>query len=79
MNDLEPIRAIPGLGTGERPKLDTFDDIRIQVEKTAKPEITPTKSIDLGPCGMGMPVLKSKWALNEMNRGEILETRSGHP
>lgn len=80
MNDkLKPIRAIPPLGSGQRPKLETFEDIRIEVEKTAKPDITPAKTIDLSGCGMGMPVLQSKWALNEMSPGEILETRSGHP
>ena len=79
MKNIPAIETIPGLGSGERPKLDTFDDIRKVVAKTPKHDITPARSIDLGTCGMGMPVLQSKWALNEMKPYEVLETRSGHP
>ena len=79
MKSLSAIKTIPGLGSGERPKLDTFDDIRKVIAKTPKQKFAPARSIDLGPCGMGMPVLQSKWALDEMEPGEILETRSGHP
>ncbi|VAX24148.1 hypothetical protein MNBD_NITROSPINAE03-912 [hydrothermal vent metagenome] len=56
-----------------------IEDIRRQIEKTPKPDITPDHTIELGPCGMGMPVLKSSWALNSMEPGQILKTESGHP
>ena len=79
MKNISAIETIPGLGSGDRPKLDTFDDIRKVIAKTPKQDFTPARSIELGGCGMGMPVLQSKWALNEMAPGEVLETRSGHP
>ncbi|VAX18390.1 hypothetical protein MNBD_NITROSPINAE03-1928 [hydrothermal vent metagenome] len=56
-----------------------IEDIRREIEKTPKPDIIPDQTIELGPCGMGMPVLKSSWALNSMEPGQVLKTESGHP
>lgn len=59
--------------------LKGLDDIRERIRRSPKPGMTADKIIQLGPCGMGMPVLKSHWALLEMAPGQILRTESGHP
>lgn len=59
--------------------LSNIEDIRREIEKTPKPDIIPDRIIELGPCGMGMPVLKSSWTLKEMEPGQVLKTESGHP
>jgi len=35
--------------------------------------------IELGTCGMGMPVIRSHQKLRNMGLGEILEVSSAHP
>jgi len=76
----EPITPIPGLGSGERPVLRDMDDIRAAIARTPKPAgIEPAVTIELGPCGMGMPVLKTRWALDELPRGDVVKAVSGHP
>ena len=62
-----------------RASLSDFEDIRKEIEKTPKPDIVPDQTIELGPCGMGMPVLQSSWTLKSMEPGQILKTESGHP
>jgi len=37
------------------------------------------QQIELGSCGMGMPVIRSWQALKELPIGGILKTSSGHP
>lgn len=59
--------------------LKDLDDIRERILQTPKPRLRADKAIQLGPCGMGMPVLKSHWALLEMAPGQVLRTESGHP
>ncbi len=63
----------------DRLSFGDIEDIRREIEKTPKPDITADLAIELGPCGMGMPVLKSSWALNTMEPGQVLKTESGHP
>jgi len=67
------------MGVQDRLLFNGIEDIRRQIEKTPKPDIIPDRTIALGPCGMGMPTLKSSWALNSMEPGQILKTESGHP
>jgi hypothetical protein len=57
-----------------------MDDIRAAIARTPKPAgIEPAVTIELGPCGMGMPVLKTRWALDELPRGDVVKAVSGHP
>lgn len=63
----------------DRASLSDFADIRREIEKTPKPDIIADKTIELGPCGMGMPVLESSWTLKAMEPGQVLKTESGHP
>jgi len=63
----------------DRLSLSDIEDIRSQIDKTPKPDITPDQTIQLGMCGMGMPVLESSWALKSMKPGQVLKTESGHP
>ena len=60
-------------------KLENFSDIRRVIGNTTYNGVTPSRILELGTCGMGMPVLESKMALDEMAPGEVLETHSGHP
>jgi len=76
-DDIKHIRVQPGIGAG-RPVLRGMDDIRREINKTPKPDIIPDRTIKLGACGFGMPVIRSHWALEEMRPGEILRTESGH-
>jgi TusA-related sulfurtransferase len=60
--------------------LANFADITRAIESADHAgDIVADRSIELGSCGMGMPVLRSQWALDEMPVGEVLEARSGHP
>lgn len=63
----------------DRALISDLEDIRREIEKTPKPDIIPDQTIELGSCGMGMPVLQSSWALNKMEPGQVLKTESGHP
>ncbi|NQT61530.1 MAG: hypothetical protein HQ556_01105 [Candidatus Marinimicrobia bacterium] len=35
--------------------------------------------IELGTCGMGMPVIRSNQKIKSMGMGEVLEVSSAHP
>ncbi|MBC8376147.1 MAG: hypothetical protein H8E26_08865 [FCB group bacterium] len=35
--------------------------------------------IELGTCGMGMPVIRSNQKIRSMGMGEVLEVSSAHP
>lgn len=74
MSDLKPIRVLPSLD--KRESLSNLNDVRQEIERTPKPAIIANKTIELGPCGFGMPVLKSHWTIMEMEPGEILRTES---
>ncbi len=63
----------------DRAPVRNFDDIRQEIGKTPRPDIIADRTIELGPCGMGMPVLQSSWTLNTMKSGQVLRTESGHP
>ena len=56
---------------------------RSALEKTKlAPEyshIIADQTIELGPCGMGAPVLESSWTLKTMEPGQVLMTESEHP
>jgi len=77
MSEIKAIRTLPGLGEG-RPVLRGLDDIRREIAKSPKQDIKPDRTITLGTCGFGMPVLRSHWTLEEMKPGEILRMESGH-
>ncbi|MDH4182966.1 MAG: sulfurtransferase TusA family protein [Nitrospinota bacterium] len=63
----------------DRPRLQSMDDIRREISKSPKPLLTPDQTLELGDCGMGMPVILSAQALNKMAPGQLLLLRSGHP
>ena len=63
----------------DRPPLRDIEDIRREIEKTPEPKLAPDKRLDLGPCGMGMPVLQSAAALRSMTPGQVLLLTSSHP
>ncbi|VAX16216.1 hypothetical protein MNBD_NITROSPINAE04-2603 [hydrothermal vent metagenome] len=77
MSENNPIPTFKGIN--DRPVLRDWDDIRREIEKTPKPDIMADRSIELGPCGMGMTVIQSNWAIKEMKPGEVLRTESSHP
>ena len=39
----------------------------------------PTVHLELGDCGMGMPVIRTWQAIKNLNPGEILQLSSSHP
>ena len=39
----------------------------------------PTVHLELGDCGMGMPVIRTLQAIKKLNPGEILQLSSSHP
>ena len=39
----------------------------------------PTAHIELGDCGMGMPVIRSWQAMRKLPAGSILHVSSSHP
>lgn len=71
-----PIRLIPVVS--KRRPLRNIYDIQREIEETPKPAIKADRTIRLGACGFGMPLLKSHWTLQEMEPGEILRTESSH-
>jgi TusA-related sulfurtransferase len=77
MGELVPIRLIPDVG--KRRPIRNIYDIHREIDETPKPVIKADRTIRLGACGMGMPLLKSHWTLQEMKPGEILRTESSHP
>lgn len=77
MDEHVPIRLIPKVD--KRRPLTNIYDIQREIEETAKPNIKADRTIRLGDCGMGMPLLKSHWALQEMKPGEVLRAESSHP
>lgn len=76
MDELVPIRLIPVVS--KRRPIRNIYDIQREIDETPKPDIKADRTIRLGPCGMGMPLLKSHWTLDEMEPGEILRTESTH-
>lgn len=77
MDKHAPIRLIPSVG--KRRPLTSIYDIQREIEKSPKPVITADRTIRLGDCGMGMPLLKSHWELQEMKPGEVLRAEASHP
>lgn len=77
MDELVPIRLIPDVS--KRRPLKNIYDIQREIEETPEPAIKADRTIRLGACGFGMPLLKSHWTLQEMEPGEILRTESSHP
>ncbi|MDH5638625.1 MAG: sulfurtransferase TusA family protein [Nitrospinota bacterium] len=63
----------------ERPPLHDIEDIRREIEKSPEPDLKPDQTLELGPCGMGMPVLQSAAALRKMTPGQVLLLTSSHP
>ncbi len=59
-------------------RVKSLDDIRFEINKTPKPDFTAKKTITLGGCGFGMPVIKSYQALMSMSPGDILRMESEH-
>ena len=39
----------------------------------------PKVHLELGVCGMGMPVIRTWQAIKKLNPGEILQLSSSHP
>ena len=39
----------------------------------------PTVHLELGDCGMGMPVIRTWQAIKKLKLGEILQLSSSHP
>ena len=39
----------------------------------------PTVHLELGDCGMGMPVIRTWHAIKKLDHGEILQLSSSHP
>ena len=39
----------------------------------------PSFHLELGDCGMGMPVIRTWQAIKKLNPGEILQLSSSHP
>ena len=39
----------------------------------------PTVHLELGECGMGMPVIRTRQAIKKLKLGEILQLISSHP
>ena len=39
----------------------------------------PTVHLELGDCGMGMPVIGTWQSIKKLNPGEILQLSSSHP
>ena len=39
----------------------------------------PSVHLELGDCGMGMPVIRTWQAIKKLNPGEILQFSSSHP
>jgi TusA-related sulfurtransferase len=56
----------------------SMEEIIKIIHSTPKPYIKPDKILELGSCGMGMPVIKSHWLLSEMKPGEVLRADSSH-
>ena len=54
------------------------EEITKIIQSTPKPEIQPDKVLELGYCGMGMPVIKSHEQLLEMKSGDVLRADSSH-
>lgn len=77
MDEPVPIRLIPD--AGRRRPIRNIYDIQREIGESPKTPIKPDRTIRLGACGMGMPLLKSHWELQEMKPGEILRTESSHP
>jgi len=77
MDEQVPIRLIPDVG--RRRPIRNIYDIQREIEETPTPAIRADRTIRLGACGMGMPLLKSHWQLQEMKPGEILRAESSHP
>ena len=77
MDEPAPIRLIPD--AGRRRPIRNIYDIQREIGESPTPEIKADRTIRLGACGMGMPLLKSHWQLQEMKPGEILRAESSHP
>ncbi len=56
----------------------SMEEINKFIQSTPKPNIKPDKVLELGSCGMGMPVIKSHELLLEMKPGEVLRADSSH-
>lgn len=56
----------------------SMEEIKNFIQSTPKPNIKPDKVLELGYCGMGMPVIKSHLMLSEMEPGEVLRADSSH-
>jgi len=41
--------------------------------------IRPTVHLQLGDCGMGMPVIRTWQVMGKLNPGEIVQLSSSHP
>lgn len=76
MDDLDPVKAVPDVS--EHRPVSSIYDIQREIDKSPTPHIKADRTIRLGPCGMGMPLLKSHWELQEMKPGEVLRTESSH-
>ena len=63
----------------DREPVTNMEDIRRQISKLENPDFEADRTVDLGPCGMGMPVLMANKALKEMDAGKVLKLVSGHP
>jgi len=59
-------------------RVKSLDDIIFEINKTPKPDFAANKTITLGGCGFGMPVIKSYQALISMSPGHILRMESEH-
>jgi len=59
-------------------RVKSLDDIISEINKTPKPDFTAKKTISLGGCGFGMPVIRSYQALISMSPGSILRMESEH-
>ena len=62
----------------DRPPVYGLDDIKREIGKSPPPDLTPDKTLELGPCGMGMPVIMSNQALKTMAPGQVLKLTSSH-
>ena len=63
----------------DRTPVFNMNDIRREIEKIGRTTIPYDKTLELGPCGMGMPVLLSAQAIRQMEPGQVLKLSSSHP
>ena len=63
----------------ERKPLTGIKDIQARIGVSSNPSPVFDRALNVGTCGMGMPVLQSAWMLGEMRSGEVLKMMSQHP